>query len=46
VCSADPWVFGLQFPKNPSIYGPVAYHPNAEAMQAIADQLDRIAPRL
>lgn len=46
VCSADPWVFGLQFPESPSIYGPVAYHPNAEAMQAVADQLDRIAPPL
>ena len=46
VCSADPWVFGLQFPENPSVYGPVAYHPNAEAMHAIADRLDHMVPSL
>jgi lysophospholipase L1-like esterase len=46
VCSADPWVFGLQFPESPSIYGPVAYHPNAESMHAVADRLDQLAPLL
>jgi hypothetical protein len=46
VCSTDPWVFGLQFPESPSIYGPVGYHPNAEAMHAIAARLDQLAPLL
>ncbi|MFL6428040.1 MAG: SGNH/GDSL hydrolase family protein [Acidobacteriaceae bacterium] len=46
VCSADPWVFGLQFPADPSVFGPVAYHPNAEAMHAIAARLDQIIPSL
>jgi hypothetical protein len=46
VCSADPWVFGLQFPESPSIYGPIAYHPNAEAMHAVANRLDQLAPLL
>jgi hypothetical protein len=46
VCSADPWVFGLQFPESPSIYGPIAYHSNAEAMDAVANRLDQLAPLL
>ncbi len=40
VCSTDPWVFGWAFPRQPSDFGPVAYHPNEKAMQAIANALD------
>ncbi len=36
VCSAQPWVFGFQFPEHLSSSGPVPFHPKAEAMQAIA----------
>ncbi len=42
VCSADPWVFGFQFPSNPMAYGPLAYHPKEQAMQAIAGALDKL----
>jgi lysophospholipase L1-like esterase len=41
VCAADTWVFPLEFPQHLLEFAPLAYHPNAEAMQAIADALDR-----
>jgi len=41
VCSNDPWVNGLVFPKKITHFGPAAFHPNARAMQAIADALER-----
>jgi lysophospholipase L1-like esterase len=39
VCSSDPWVNGA-----PSASVMVPYHPNAEAMHAIAERLDRMLP--
>lgn len=39
VCSNDPWVTGFTFPQDPATFQPIAYHPNAKAMQAIADKL-------
>jgi lysophospholipase L1-like esterase len=39
VCSSDPWVNGAP---SPSVMVP--YHPNAKAMHAIADRLDRMLP--
>ncbi len=37
ICSPDPWVFGWTLPSSPLTgFEPVAYHPNAAAMQAIA----------
>jgi lysophospholipase L1-like esterase len=42
VCSADPWVFPFTFPPELHSFAPVGYHPNAAAMQAIADALDRM----
>jgi lysophospholipase L1-like esterase len=44
VCAADAWVFPLEFPPHLLDFAPLAYHPNAEAMQAIADALDRMIP--
>jgi lysophospholipase L1-like esterase len=43
VCSADPWVFGLQF-SAPGIFGPTAYHPKPPAMDAIAAKLEQTLP--
>ncbi|MGC2638284.1 MAG: SGNH/GDSL hydrolase family protein [Acidobacteriaceae bacterium] len=40
ICAADSWVFPLQFPPHLLEFAPLAYHPNAEAMQAIAAALD------
>lgn len=40
VCAADAWVFPLQFPPHLLEFAPLAYHPNAEAMHAVADALD------
>jgi lysophospholipase L1-like esterase len=42
VCSAEPWVFSFQFTSNPLVYGPLAYHPKEQAMQAIARALDKL----
>jgi lysophospholipase L1-like esterase len=44
VCSADSWIFPLEFPPHLIDFAPLAYHPNAEAMQAIADALDKLNP--
>lgn len=44
VCSADPWVTGFAFPANPGAFQPIAYHPNAQAMQAIAEKLQQLLP--
>lgn len=44
VCAADPWIFPLEFPPHISDFAPLAYHPNAEAMQSIADALDKLVP--
>ncbi len=45
VCSADPWVFGWEFPHTFMGFGPYAYHPTAKAMAAIAHALDARLPR-
>ena len=39
VCSAQPWVFGFQFPKHALTFGPAPFHPRTAAMQRIADEL-------
>jgi lysophospholipase L1-like esterase len=44
VCAADSWVFPLEFPSHLMDFGPLAYHPNAAAMRAIADALDTMIP--
>ena len=44
VCATDSWIFPLQFPPHLIEFAPLAYHPNAEAMQAIADALDKMIP--
>jgi lysophospholipase L1-like esterase len=44
LCSADPWIFGFRFPRTRLSYGPVAYHPTAKAMHAIAEKLDQMLP--
>lgn len=42
VCSSDPWVFPFTLPSRPDAFAPVPYHPNLEAMQAIADALNHM----
>jgi lysophospholipase L1-like esterase len=37
VCSADPWVYGYEFPTHFLEFGPAPFHPNEKAMVAIAD---------
>ncbi|HEY8207408.1 MAG TPA: SGNH/GDSL hydrolase family protein [Myxococcaceae bacterium] len=44
VCSAQPWVFGLTFPSSPLSFAPMALHPNADAMTAIARAIDAALP--
>lgn len=44
VCAADAWIFPLEFPPHLSDFAPLAYHPNAEAIQAVADALDKTVP--
>lgn len=44
VCSADPWVYGFEFPSSPTGFNPVPYHPKLQTMQAVADALDRALP--
>jgi lysophospholipase L1-like esterase len=44
VCTADSWVFPIEFPPHLSDFAPLAYHPNAEAMRAIADALNKLIP--
>lgn len=39
VCANEPWVSGWEFPISPTAFGPIAYHPNQKAMEAIADAL-------
>ncbi|MGD0610254.1 MAG: SGNH/GDSL hydrolase family protein [Anaerolineales bacterium] len=46
ICSADPWVYPDTFPTTPFSYGPVAYHPTEQAMQAIADAINQSIPLL
>jgi hypothetical protein len=41
LCSADPWVFGWTMPTTPLSFGPMGFHPMAEAMREIADAVDR-----
>jgi len=45
VCSADPWVFGVEIPSKTSRSASSVYHPNEKAMQAIAEKLDRMLPQ-
>jgi lysophospholipase L1-like esterase len=45
VCAADPWVFGWVMPPTPFEFAPIAYHPTAKAMHAIADAMDRLLGR-
>jgi lysophospholipase L1-like esterase len=44
VCAADSWIFPLEFPPHLSDFAPIAYHPNIEAMHAIAEALDTMIP--
>jgi lysophospholipase L1-like esterase len=44
VCATDSWIFPLEFPPHLTDFAPLAYHPNVEAMQAIASALDRLVP--
>jgi len=44
VCSARPWVFGLTFPSSPLSFAPMALHPDADAMAAIARAIDAALP--
>jgi lysophospholipase L1-like esterase len=44
VCSADPWVFGYVLPVTPFRFAPIAYHPNARGMRAVADEIDAALP--
>ncbi len=37
VCSADPWVYGFQFPSRFLEFGPAPFHPTESAMQVIAN---------
>jgi|GEM_PF-250424 len=47
VCSADPWVYGYQFPTHFLRFGPAPFHPNEKAMVAIADAAaQQLAPVL
>ena len=45
VCSSDPWVNGYPAPDATSAFAPVPYHPRIQAMQAVADALDRMLPQ-
>jgi hypothetical protein len=38
-CSTEPWVAGYEFSDDPRSFGPLAYHPKLEAMDAIATAL-------
>ncbi|HTW49317.1 MAG TPA: SGNH/GDSL hydrolase family protein [Acidobacteriaceae bacterium] len=44
VCAADSWIFPLEFPPHLMDFAPLAYHPKAEAMAAIAEALDKMIP--
>ena len=44
VCASDSWVFPLEFPPHLLDFAPLAYHPTAAAMQAIADALEKMVP--
>jgi lysophospholipase L1-like esterase len=44
ICAAHSWVFPLEFPPRLFEFAPIAYHPTGEAMQAIADALDKMIP--
>ncbi len=47
VCSADPWVYGYQFPSRFLEFGPAPFHPNEKAMVAVADAAaQQLAPLL
>lgn len=46
VCAADPWVYGYVFPATPFNFGPVAYHPNEQAMVATAEAINVALPPL
>lgn len=41
VCSERPWVFGYTYPATPLNFGPIPYHPTAEAMSRVAAALDK-----
>jgi lysophospholipase L1-like esterase len=42
VCASDSWIFPIEFPPHLLDFAPLAYHPNADAMRAIADALDKM----
>lgn len=42
VCADEPWVFSYVFPHSPLAYGPLYYHPNEQAMAAVAAALDTL----
>lgn len=44
VCSPDPWVTDFTFPSASSQFQPIAYHPNAKAMRAVAEKLAEVVP--
>jgi len=41
VCSAEPWVFGFSFAKQPSGLQIMPYHPTEDAMRAIAAAIEK-----
>lgn len=41
VCSKDPWFSGLIMPSAPWVFGPIAYHPTDQAMEQIAQALEK-----
>lgn len=41
ICSANPWVFGLPFPKAMFNWAPMPFHPNQQGMDAIAAAINR-----
>jgi hypothetical protein len=45
VCASAPWVAGWTFPGSPQEFAPIAYHPSASAMKAIASALDAALSR-
>lgn len=40
VCASDPWIEGFILPGRPFAFEPIAYHPNARGMQAVADAIN------
>jgi lysophospholipase L1-like esterase len=41
ICAREPWAFEWTFPASPLNFGPLAYHPKAPAMRAIASAITK-----